>query len=168
MAMSNWIGYDPFLDVRNIHSQVGDVFDGFFNDRQVSQGKGGQRNKSLWLPVVDVKENDQGFTIHAELPGMKKEDINLDVNDGILTLSGEKKDEKKEENERFHRYVFSTCPFIYHINLSVVIILQFLTIFIFTFITLACISYTFTKDGREGKKKGKKREERRVVVSDDK
>eukprot|EP00026_Physarum_polycephalum_P016794 Phypoly_transcript_17795.p1 GENE.Phypoly_transcript_17795~~Phypoly_transcript_17795.p1 ORF type:complete len:135 (+),score=27.96 Phypoly_transcript_17795:47-406(+) len=116
MAMSNWIGsYDPFFDVRNIHSQVGDVFDGFFNDRKVAQGgQGGQRGHSMWLPVVDVKESEKGITIHAELPGMKKEDILVDVNDGILTLSGEKKNEKKEENERFHRYLssYSLHPFI--------------------------------------------------------
>jgi HSP20 family molecular chaperone IbpA len=118
MSLSNWIGYDPYYDVHDIHNQVDDIFTGFLNNnnnQQVGRGQqGGQqqggnqqrqhRNKA-WLPVVDVKENDGGITIHAELPGIKKEDIHLDVNDGILTLSGEKKDVKKEDNERYHRYV---------------------------------------------------------------
>eukprot|EP00026_Physarum_polycephalum_P018204 Phypoly_transcript_19708.p1 GENE.Phypoly_transcript_19708~~Phypoly_transcript_19708.p1 ORF type:complete len:208 (-),score=46.24 Phypoly_transcript_19708:88-639(-) len=107
MALNTWMGYDPFFDIRNIHGQVDDVFNEFFHDKQLQkEGKGKQKKGSVWLPVVDVKENDQGFAIHAELPGLKKEDIHIDVNDGILTLSGEKKDEKKEENERYHRYCF--------------------------------------------------------------
>jgi HSP20 family protein len=52
---------------------------------------------------VNVKENAEGIKIHAELPGIKKEDIQVDVSEGVLTLSGEKKTEKKEENERYHQ-----------------------------------------------------------------
>ena len=55
------------------------------------------------MPVVDVKEDDKALQISAELPGMKKEDLQVDVQEGVLTLSGEKKSEKKEENEKFHR-----------------------------------------------------------------
>lgn len=105
MALSSWT-YDPFNDIHTIQHEVDDVFNGFFNDRQVSKrGKGKGNRNNAWMPLVDVKETDNGLSIHAELPGMKKEDIHLDVSDGILTLSGEKKSEKKEENERYHRYV---------------------------------------------------------------
>lgn len=109
MALSNWITYDPFFDVRTLHNQVDDVFNGFINDRELSKGGKGNRNNA-WMPLVDVKETDKGISIHAELPGIKKEDIHLDVSEGILTLSGEKKSEKKEENERYHRYVSSFIP----------------------------------------------------------
>jgi HSP20 family protein len=107
MAMSNWNndnwgGYDPFFDVRHIHNQVDSIFSGFFNDRQLGRQSGPQQ-RGAWLPLVDVKENDKGISIHAELPGIKREDIHVDVSDGILTLSGEKKDVKKEENEHYHR-----------------------------------------------------------------
>lgn len=56
-----------------------------------------------WAPVVDMRENDTNFLIHAELPGMKRDDISLDLQGNILTLSGEKSEKKKEDNERVHR-----------------------------------------------------------------
>lgn len=56
-----------------------------------------------WKPKVDVSENDTSIIVHAELPGLKKEEINVEFADGVLTLSGERKFEKKEENEKYHR-----------------------------------------------------------------
>jgi HSP20 family protein len=58
---------------------------------------------NLWSPSCDVKETDNSYIIHAELPGVQKEDIKLELQDGILTISGEKKHEKKEENEKWHK-----------------------------------------------------------------
>ena len=56
-----------------------------------------------WAPVVDVRETGKGMLIHAELPGVKKEDINIELRDNMLTLSGKKSFEKKEENEQYRR-----------------------------------------------------------------
>ena len=54
-------------------------------------------------PSFDMKEVDGGYEITAELPGVKKEDISMDLHDGILTLKGEKKEEFKEEKESMIR-----------------------------------------------------------------
>jgi len=51
----------------------------------------------------DIKETENNYKIHAELPGVKKEDIKLDLKNGVLTLSGERREEKKEENEKYHK-----------------------------------------------------------------
>jgi HSP20 family protein len=60
---------------------------------------------SRWAPAVDVYQDKDQFTVVAELPGLKKEDIELSLHDGVLTISGERKQEKKGEegyrNERF-------------------------------------------------------------------
>jgi HSP20 family protein len=60
---------------------------------------------SHWTPALDVFQDKDQFTIVAELPGLKKEDIELSLQDGVLTISGERKQEKKNEegyrNERF-------------------------------------------------------------------
>lgn len=56
-----------------------------------------------YFPSVDISETPQQYNIRAEIPGMKKEDIKISVNRNILTLSGEKKEEKKTEGEKFHR-----------------------------------------------------------------
>jgi len=60
---------------------------------------------SRWAPALDVYQDKDQFTVVAELPGLKKEDIELSLHDGVLTFSGERKQEKKGEegyrNERF-------------------------------------------------------------------
>ncbi len=48
---------------------------------------------SAFLPSIDVKSDDKAYTIHAEIPGVAKENVKLEVHDGVLVLSGEKKDE---------------------------------------------------------------------------
>ena len=53
-------------------------------------------------PAVDVKENDKAFVITAELPGMSDEDIGVSLADGVLTIKGEKKDERDEKKDNFH------------------------------------------------------------------
>lgn len=52
---------------------------------------------------MDVRETEKEVVVHAELPGVNKEDITIELKDNILTLSGKKSFEKKEENEKFHR-----------------------------------------------------------------
>ena len=54
-------------------------------------------------PVIDVKENEKDFIIHAELPGLSKDDFKLTVEDNSLTLEGEKKVEKEEKSDNSYR-----------------------------------------------------------------
>lgn len=56
-----------------------------------------------WAPSADVSENESEFLIRAELPGVKKEDIKVKVSDGVLTLEGERRQEKEEKGEKMHR-----------------------------------------------------------------
>lgn len=56
-----------------------------------------------WTPSVDIGENDHEFVVKAELPEVKKEDIAVNVADGTLSISGERKAEKEEEGLKFHR-----------------------------------------------------------------
>ena len=56
-----------------------------------------------WTPRVDIVEDEKEFLVKAELPEMKKEDVKVTVEDGVLTLSGERKLEKEEKNKRYHR-----------------------------------------------------------------
>jgi HSP20 family protein len=55
------------------------------------------------FPKVDVSETPTQYDIRAEIPGMKKEDVKVSVNRNVLTLSGEKKEEKKVEDKKYHR-----------------------------------------------------------------
>jgi HSP20 family protein len=69
--------------------------DRFFND---SIGQ----NIKQFTPAVDISEDENHYEIHVSVPGMKKSDFNLEVTDGRLTISGERKMEEKKEGKNFH------------------------------------------------------------------
>jgi HSP20 family protein len=56
-----------------------------------------------WAPSADVSETDKEFVVHAELPGVAKEDIKVAVEHGMLTISGERRVEKEDKGRKFHR-----------------------------------------------------------------
>lgn len=77
-------------------------FASFFGPAMTS-GNNEALARAEWAPVVDIAETAEAYTLHAELPGLKKEDVKLTVKDGVLTLSGERKAEREEKGRRFHR-----------------------------------------------------------------
>ena len=56
-----------------------------------------------WSPAVDIKETDQAFVIHADLPGVKADDIEVIMEEGVLTIKGERESTKEEEKESYKR-----------------------------------------------------------------
>jgi HSP20 family protein len=56
-----------------------------------------------WSPRVDIVEDDKEIVVKAELPDLKREDVKVTVDEGVLTISGERKLEKEEKNKRYHR-----------------------------------------------------------------
>ena len=59
--------------------------------------------EELWAPAVDIEEKDGKYLVKADLPGLKKKDIHLELHDGYLTLKGERKSENEEKKENYHR-----------------------------------------------------------------
>lgn len=78
-------------------TRFNDILDEFFNNSGSSLSNGN------FMPNVDIAENDSEFLIAAELPGMNKEDINVDLDNGRLTISGERKMEDEETGTSYHR-----------------------------------------------------------------
>ena len=72
-----------------------------FLDRFFDESMGSAR-LNRFRPSVDILENDKSFEVRFAVPGMKKEDFNVDINDGVMTVSGERKMEKVTDNESFH------------------------------------------------------------------
>lgn len=56
-----------------------------------------------WSPQVDISEDDKEYLVKADLPEMKKEEVKVTVEDGVLSISGERKSEKEEKNKKYHR-----------------------------------------------------------------
>jgi HSP20 family protein len=103
VATMRVIRWEPFRD-------VDDVFDRFFAETLrrwpragAAAGTAEGRQAFDWAPVADVSETDAEYVIKAELPEVRKEDVNISLQDGVLTLSGERKQEKSTENEKVHR-----------------------------------------------------------------
>jgi HSP20 family protein len=65
-----------------------------------------------WTPTVDISESDGEYLIKAELPEVKKEDVKVTVEDGVLTLQGERRQEKEEKGKRYHRVERSYGSFV--------------------------------------------------------
>ena len=59
--------------------------------------------EELWAPAVDIEEKEGKYLVKADLPGLKKKDIHLELHDGYLTLKGERKSENEEKKENYHR-----------------------------------------------------------------
>ena len=87
------LGRDPFTSFRH---EMDRLFDDFFAPAEQRSFGGG--NGVTLRPSVDVAETDQAYTVTAELPGLEQKDVELNLRDNALTLSGEKRQESREEN----------------------------------------------------------------------
>ncbi len=76
-------------------------FDNLF-DAFLTRSKDDSWQTCHYCPSVDIKETEEGFTIFAELPGLDKKDINVSVEKGVLTISGETKLDRDEEKDNYH------------------------------------------------------------------
>jgi len=83
---------------RNLIS-ISDEIDRFFNDFGLNL----RDSDTVWRPSVDLSETENTYEVKAEMPGMKKEDIKVEVKENVLTLTGEKKHETKDDKKNFHR-----------------------------------------------------------------
>ena len=94
MQLTKW---DPFREME-------DVFDRY--SRAIGWPRRGTQEVMAtgdWAPRVDIAETDNEFTIKAEIPEVKKEDVKVTVDSGVLTIRGERKQEKEEKGKKFHR-----------------------------------------------------------------
>jgi len=92
-TLRQWV---PWQDLENLQHQLSDIL-GDVN----LPGKASREGQ--WAPRVDISETDDVLLVQAELPGIAKEDVSLEIKDGVLTLSGERRYEKNVKDEHVHR-----------------------------------------------------------------
>jgi HSP20 family protein len=90
--------FDPFKEFRNLQRSM-EMMNRLFNT--VEQRVEGPAVD--FVPAVNTREADDAYYIEVDLPGVKKEDISIDVNDNVLTISGERKIEEERKDEEFYR-----------------------------------------------------------------
>lgn len=96
MTLVRW---EPLREISAIQDEVNRLFNTFF-DAPVGVRNGNGRR---WIPAMDLVEADDRYVLRADLPGMSEDDIAVELEDGVLTVSGERKADHEDRREGYHR-----------------------------------------------------------------
>jgi HSP20 family protein len=96
MALVRW---EPVRELTSLQSEMNRLFNSFF-DAPTGAGNGGARR---WVPAMDLVEADDHFVLKADLPGLDEQNVSIEVEGDVLTVSGERKEERERSGEGFHR-----------------------------------------------------------------
>ena len=91
--------WEPLQEMEEFQNRLSTLF-----GRPQRRGNGREEiTLPEWTPLADITEDEKEYLIKADLPEMKKEDVKITVENGVLTISGERKFEKEEKNKKYHR-----------------------------------------------------------------
>ena len=91
--------YEPFNLLNQLQREVNRLLD----SGRIGDEEAGHVLAADWAPAVDIKEEPQQFVIHADVPGVEAKDIDITLENGVLTLKGQRVIEQKEENDQYRR-----------------------------------------------------------------
>ena len=92
------VRYQPWNTMEQLRREMGRMF-----ENQSSTEEGSNIATSDWTPAVDIKETEKEFLIHADIPGVDPDNIDVHMEDGMLTIKGDRESETKEEREGYKR-----------------------------------------------------------------
>jgi HSP20 family protein len=100
MAINTLTRWEPLAELEDLQSRLSNLF-----GRAPARRGNGREELTLadWSPTADVTEDENEYIIKAELPDVKREDVKVTVENGVLMLSGERKFEKEEKKKKYHR-----------------------------------------------------------------
>src|SRR6476469_5182118 len=96
------ITWNPLREIDEAQNRLSRFFSGGFPNR-LGSGEIHSLAVADWSPEVDISEDDHGYLLKADLPEMKKDGVRVTVEDGILSVSGERKCQKEDQKKKFHR-----------------------------------------------------------------
>jgi HSP20 family protein len=94
------VRWEPFRELSSLQTEMNRLFNTAFGDTPNGGTGAGARR---WLPAMDLLETDEAFVLRADLPGMSESDVNIELEDNVLTVSGERKAEHEDKGEGFYR-----------------------------------------------------------------
>jgi HSP20 family protein len=101
MALIRW---EPAREMQTIQQEMNRLFGTFFDAPEGRGGRGGDGGTMRrWIPAMDLVEEDDHFVLRADLPGVRDEDVNVELEDNVLTISGERKAEQEDRKEGYYR-----------------------------------------------------------------
>src|SRR5579862_10005074 len=94
MAVIRW---EPVRELQSLQQEMNRLFGSFFD----APGQGGAGNGATrrWIPAMDLLETDSSYVLRADLPGLTAEDVKIELEDDVLTISGERRTEHQERTE---------------------------------------------------------------------
>jgi HSP20 family protein len=98
--------WSPFRELDEVQNRMSSLFGGFpdlFGRFPKRANGNGDVMLPAWSPLVDILEDEKEYLVKADLPEMKKEEVRVTVEDGVLSISGERKSEKEEKSKKYHR-----------------------------------------------------------------
>ncbi len=90
--------WSPSADTRSLFRSWDSMLEEFFRPTPLSPAE-----RADWVPRIDVTEEKDRYVVDVDLPGLEKKDVEVTMEDGVLTISGERKFDRNEENETLHR-----------------------------------------------------------------
>ena len=97
MALVRW---EPVRELSSLQNEMNRLFNTFFDTPTAGNGDAPARR---WIPAMDLVETDDHFVLKADLPGLAEDDVNIEVEDNVLTVSGERKAEHEDKREGYVR-----------------------------------------------------------------
>lgn len=96
--MTNLVRFNPTTEFRRLQQEIDRLFDG-----ATTNGHDDDRYSAVWSPRVDLAESDEAYEIYLDVPGMTKDDLEINFHEGTLTVRGERKQLHREEDTKFVR-----------------------------------------------------------------
>jgi HSP20 family protein len=94
------VRWEPLRELSSLQSEMNRLFNTVFDQPAGGHANGGVRR---WIPAMDLVETADNFVLRADLPGMSEEDLKIEVEDNVLTISGERKSEHQDGEQGFYR-----------------------------------------------------------------
>ena len=95
------VRWEPLRELGTLQSEMNRLFTTFFDTPTSAGGNGGALRR--WIPPMDLVETDDHFVLRADLPGLSEEDVSIELEDNVLTISGERKAEHEDRKEGYYR-----------------------------------------------------------------
>jgi HSP20 family protein len=99
MTLVRW---EPVRELNTLQHEINRLFGGFFEQPGAAPANGGTRRQ--WIPAMDLVESGGEYVLRADLPGLRSEDVKIELEENVLTISGERRTEQEQRSEGYYRF----------------------------------------------------------------
>jgi HSP20 family protein len=98
MALIRW---EPARELQSIQQEMNRLFGTFFDSQAGGNGNGGAQRR--WIPAMDLVEEGERYVLRADLPGVREQDVKVELDDNVLTVSGQRHAEHEHRRDGYYR-----------------------------------------------------------------